>query len=84
VRVLFDQGTPVPLRRALVGHSVATAFEMGWSEMTNGDLLRAADTSFAALITTDQNLQHQQNLGRETGDGALIGAAPRTVGSLLR
>jgi len=63
VRVLFDQGTPVPLRRALIGHRVATAFEMGWSEMTNGDLLRAAETSFDALITTDQNLQHQQNLG---------------------
>lgn len=63
MRVLFDQGTPVPLRRALVGHTVATAFEMGWSEMANGDLLRAAEASFDALITTDQNLQHQQSLG---------------------
>lgn len=63
MRVHFDQGTPVPLRRALVGHTVATAFEMGWSEMGNGDLLRAAEASFDALITTDQNLQHQQSLG---------------------
>jgi hypothetical protein len=36
VRVLFDQGTPVPLRRMLTGHVVATAFEMGWSAMANG------------------------------------------------
>lgn len=59
MRVLFDQGTPVPLRRALVGHSVATAFEMGWAELSNGELLNAADS---ALITTDRNLRYQQNL----------------------
>lgn len=57
--MLFDQGTPVPLRRALVGHSVATAFEMGWAELSNGELLNAADS---ALITTDRNLRYQQNL----------------------
>jgi hypothetical protein len=28
--VLFDQGTPVPFRRLLSGHTVSTAFEMGW------------------------------------------------------
>jgi hypothetical protein len=42
VRVLFDQGTPVPLREFLQGHEVATAFEMGWSDLSNGDLLAAA------------------------------------------
>lgn len=32
--------------------------------MKNGDLLRAAETeAFEAMITTDQNLQYQQNLG---------------------
>jgi hypothetical protein len=29
--IVFDQGTPAPLRRALSGHIVATAFELGWS-----------------------------------------------------
>ena len=62
MRVLFDQGTPVPLRHALTGHVVSTAFEMGWSEMANGDLLNAAEAAFDVLITTDQNLRHQQNL----------------------
>jgi hypothetical protein len=36
--VLFDQGTPVPLRRVLSGHIVSTAFEMGWAELSNGEL----------------------------------------------
>jgi hypothetical protein len=63
LRVLLDQGTPVPLRRSLAGHIVSTAFEMGWSEMANGDLLNAAEAAFDVLITTDQNLRYQQNLG---------------------
>lgn len=63
MRVLFDQGTPVPLRRELIGHTVATAFELGWSTLTNGDLLRSAEEQgFEVLVTTDANLRYQQNL----------------------
>jgi hypothetical protein len=62
VKILFDQGTPAPLRRALTGHSVVTAFEKGWSNLTNGNLLLAAEAEFDLLITTDQNLEYQQNL----------------------
>lgn len=61
MKILFDQGTPVPLRDALVGHTVETAYERGWSKLSNGDLLAAAeDASFDVMITTDQNLQDQQ------------------------
>lgn len=35
---------------------------MGWSQLSNGDLLRQAEALFDILITTDQSLQHQQNL----------------------
>ena len=62
MRILFDQGTPAPLRHGLPGHSVSTAYEVGWAELENGDLLKAAEASFDAFITTDQNLRHQQNL----------------------
>jgi hypothetical protein len=62
VKILFDQGTPAPLRRALSNHSVATAFEKGWSNLSNGNLLREAESEFDLLITTDKNLQYQQNL----------------------
>lgn len=63
MRILFDQGTPVPLRRALAEHEVVTAFECGWGELANGDLLRAAEAAgYDAIITTDQNLRYQQNL----------------------
>lgn len=62
MKILFDQGTPAPLRHALVGHDVSTASEMGWAELDNGDLLVAAEAAFDGLITTDKNLRHQQNL----------------------
>ena len=63
MKILFDQGTPAPLRHELGGHSVSTAGEMGWANLSNGDLLREAEASFELFITTDQNLRYQQNLG---------------------
>src|SRR4051812_4761535 len=47
MRIVFDQGTPVPLRRTLAGHTVSTAFESGWTELDNGALLAAAEAQFA-------------------------------------
>jgi len=62
MKILFDHGTPAPLRRALTGHAVSTAHEMGWTQLDNGALLRAAEMQFEVLITTDGNLRFQQNL----------------------
>lgn len=66
MRILFDQGTPAPLRAFLTGHVVVTAFETGWSDLSNGDLIAAAEREFDLLITTDQNLKYQQNLSART------------------
>lgn len=67
MKILFDQGTPVPLRRHLPEHTVATAYEQGWSNLANGELLSTAERDgYELLITTDQNLRYQQNLaGRQ-------------------
>jgi hypothetical protein len=63
MNILFDQGTPVPLRRHLREHTISTAYEQGWATLTNGQLLEAAEhAGYHLLITTDQNLQYQQNL----------------------
>ena len=62
MRIVFDQGTPAPLRTHLIGHTVETAFELGWSNLQNGELLAVAENSFDLLVTTDQQLRHQQNL----------------------
>lgn len=66
MKILFDHGTPAPLRHALAGHEVSTVYEKGWAKLQNGDLLAAAEKEFAGLITTDKNLRYQQNLaGRQ-------------------
>ncbi len=65
MRILFDQGTPVPLRAFLSGHEVETAFERGWGELQNGELLESAEAAgFEVFVTTDQRLKYQQDLSR--------------------
>lgn len=66
MRVLFDQGTPVPLRRFLTRHSIQTVAEQQWSTLGNGELLDAAEAGFDVLVTTDKNIRHQQNMARRT------------------
>src|SRR5262249_30475870 len=62
MKVLFDHGTPVPLRHELTGHDVSTAYERGWAKLSNGDLLREAEKEFDVLVTTDKNLKYHQYL----------------------
>ena len=64
-RVLFDQGTPVGLRRHLRAHLIETLAAKGWEEKENGELLDLADAEgYEVLVTTDRNIRHQQNLTR--------------------
>jgi hypothetical protein len=68
--ILFDHGTPRGLAHELPGHTVSTAKQMGWEQLNNGDLLKAAEeAAFDLLLTTDQRIRYQQNL---TGRKILI------------
>ena len=41
-------------------------YELGWSNLKNGELLAAAEGAFDVFLTTDQQIRYQQNLaGRE-------------------
>jgi len=62
VKILFDQGVPKPLQAQLAAHEVRRAFQLGWADKKNGELLALAEEAgFDVLVTTDQNLLHQQN-----------------------
>lgn len=65
-RILLDQNVPLGLRRHLPG-IVSTAYEQGWHELQNGDLLASAESAgFDIFLTCGRNIKHQQNLaGRE-------------------
>ena len=63
IRVLLDQNAPFGLRQILTGYEVRTAYEMGWAALENGVLLAAAERAgFDIMVTSDQNIGHQQNL----------------------
>lgn len=63
MRILFDHNVPRGLRTLLPGHEIVTTNEQGWSKLTNGQLLAAAEAAgFQLMVTCDQSLVHQQNL----------------------
>jgi hypothetical protein len=65
--VLFDQGTPVPIRPFLKQHTVQTTAERGWDTLENGELRKAAEAAgFDVLVTPDKNIRYQQNLALRT------------------
>ena len=62
MKVLFDKGVPVRLRRTLGELAITTVQELGWDELANGELLTMAQDEYDVLISTDSNIKYQQNL----------------------
>ena len=63
MKILFDGNVPRKLASHFPpGFQVTRAQSMGWAEERNGELLRlASQASFAALVTLDKRMQHEQN-----------------------
>ncbi len=59
---MLDECVDWRLSRAIVGHNVKTARQMGWNAIKNGELLKFASEQFDVFITVDRNLSSQQNL----------------------
>jgi hypothetical protein len=63
MRILLDECVPRPLKREFADYAIRTVVEMGWAGTKNGKLLKLMmEENFTILLTTDQNLRHQQNL----------------------
>ncbi|MGE5343055.1 MAG: DUF5615 family PIN-like protein [Candidatus Omnitrophota bacterium] len=62
MRILLDECLPKKLKRDFKNYEIKTVPEMGWAGKKNGELLGLAENHFDIFITTDQNLQYQQNL----------------------
>ena len=63
MKVLLDECVDWRVARAIVGHDVKTARQMGWTTLKNGELLLLASQHFDAFVTVDRNLSFQQKLG---------------------
>ncbi len=59
---MLDECVDWRLGRAIVGHEVRTARQMGWATIANGELLALAAQSFDLFVTVDRNLSFQQHL----------------------
>ena len=77
MKILFDHGTPAPLRHHLPEHSVDRSAEKGWELPENGELIRKAEEEgYQVIVTTDQNMRYQQNLaGRRLAVVVLLATA---------
>lgn len=63
-KVLLDENLPVKIKYRLLDIcEVYTVSERGWSALENGELINTIiNHSFDYLVTSDNNLQYQQNL----------------------
>ena len=62
MKVLLDENLPKRLKVEFEEHEIFTVREKGWNGKKNGELISLMmKDHFKALITFDQNLQHQQN-----------------------
>jgi predicted nuclease of predicted toxin-antitoxin system len=62
MKILLDECVPWPMHKFLASHICSTAQAKGWGGVKNGALLSLAETEFDLFITSDQNIQYQQNL----------------------
>jgi len=63
LKILLDHNLDRRLKRYLTDFEVSTTQEQGWSDLSNGQLLSAAETNgLAVLLTAHSNIRHQQNL----------------------
>ncbi|MEJ7673737.1 MAG: hypothetical protein WKF59_13825 [Chitinophagaceae bacterium] len=64
-KVLLDENLPVKIKfRLQDACDIFTVKDMDWNALENGDLIDSMQKEgFDFLITSDKNLQYQQNIG---------------------
>jgi predicted nuclease of predicted toxin-antitoxin system len=63
MKILLDENLPVKLKFHLSEFDTFTVRDMKWNSFKNGILLQAAEIEgFDYFITSDKNLQYQQNI----------------------
>jgi hypothetical protein len=65
-KVLLDENLPVKLKyRLLDVCEIYTVNDKGWNALENGELINVMqEDGFDYLLTSDKNLQYQQNLAK--------------------
>lgn len=67
VKLLLDEGTIEDFIELIPACEVRHVNECGWKGLKNGALLdAAAESGFAAMITVDKQMRHQQNMANRS------------------
>ena len=75
LRVLFDKNVPYVLRHHLIDYQVQTADDEGWGQVSNGELIGCAEKAgYQIMLTSDQNIQYQQNRAHRTISMVVLGS----------
>jgi len=84
VQVILDECVPRPLKRHVAGHEVTTVQERAWAGLKNGPLLRLMrEARVEAFVTTDRNLEYQQNVATAGFAVVVLVALTNTLEDLL-
>jgi hypothetical protein len=84
-KVLLDENLPVKLKYRLQDIcEIYTVNHKGWNALENGALIEAMEKEgFNYLITSDKNLQYQQNLSKYTMGFIILNAANNNYETIL-
>lgn len=60
MKILLDECLTIRLKSNLTEYLISTVFEMGWSGLKNGNLMKVAiENSFDIFLTIDKNIEYQ-------------------------
>lgn len=62
MKIIIDECVPSIVKRGLPDRGIVSVQDMGWAGIKNGKLLTLVAAEFDVFITSDKDLQHQQNL----------------------
>ncbi|WP_310395159.1 hypothetical protein [Hymenobacter sp.] len=85
MRLLLDENLPKRLKQDFPAHEIFTVRDKQWNGVTNGELLKLMlAEGFNALLTFDNNLQHQQNFTKYTLAVFVLNAPVNTYAELTK
>ena len=64
MRILLDNCVHYRAKSLFAGHDVVHARDLGWRDLSNGELIAQAAPRFDVLATTDKKVRHEQNLSK--------------------
>jgi hypothetical protein len=84
-KVLLDENLPVKLKYRLQDTcEIYTVKDKGWNALENGDLLNAMQKEeFDYLVTSDKNLQYQQDISKYSIGFIVLDVRDNTYESIL-